>query len=58
MANHKNKKTFIQRKISQKAKEFSHLKKLKLSQEIMDELKKHLEVKKKTLNRQLNKKIN
>ena len=58
MANHKNKKTFIQRKISQKTKELYHLKKLKLSQEIMDEVKKHLEVKRKAFNRQINKKVN
>ena len=53
MANHKNKKTFIQSKISQKLKELNHLNKLKLSQEIMDEVKKHLEVKRKALNTQM-----
>ena len=48
----------IRKKISEKKKQSNHLKQLKLSKEVLEELKRHLDVKNKTLNRQMNMKIN
>ena len=58
MANYKNHKTFIRKKISEKRKELNHLKKLNVSKEVLEELKRHLDVKNKGLNRQMNMKLN
>ena len=58
MANYKNQKTFIRKKISQIKKQLNYLKQLKLSKEVVQEIKRHLDVKSRTLNRQMNMKIN
>ena len=46
------------KRLVKKRKELNHLKKLDVSKEVLEELKRHLDVKNKCLNRQMNMKIN
>ena len=50
-------KEFVQKKISSKSKDLNHLKKIQMNSQIKELLVMEVKQKKRTLNRQLNKKV-